>query len=61
MRETLDQCDEKTQARHVLIKRFRGASFRDVRTARRAAAFLQRQGYSGQVISELLQISIEEE
>jgi SOS response regulatory protein OraA/RecX len=61
IRATLDQCDEKTQAKRLLSKTFRGESFRDPRALRRAAAFLQRRGYSSQVIAELLQISIEEE
>ena len=61
IRETLGQYDEMTQARRLLTKRFRGENFRDGRTQRRAAAFLQRRGYSNRVISDLLRISIEEE
>jgi regulatory protein len=61
IRETLGQYDEMTQARRLLTKRFRGENFRDRQTQRRAAAFLQRRGYSNRVISDLLRISIEEE
>lgn len=61
IRATLEQCDERTQAKQLLAKRFRGENFRESRTLRRAAAFLQRRGYSGQVISDLLRIADPEE
>ena len=61
IRETLDQCDETTQAKRVLAKQFHSENFREPRTLRRAVAFLQRRGYSSQVISDLLQISNQEE
>jgi regulatory protein len=60
IRETLDHCDEKTQAKKLLAKRFHSENFRDLKTLRRAAAFLQRRGYSNQVISDLLQCPNEE-
>jgi regulatory protein len=53
MRETLDHCDEKTQAKKLLTKRFRREAFRDPKTLRRAIAFLQHRGYSDEVISDL--------
>ena len=55
IRETLDHCDEKTQAKKLLAKRFHSENFRDLKTLRRAAVFLQRRGYSSEVISDLLQ------
>jgi regulatory protein len=54
IRETLDHCDEKTQAKKLLAKRFHSENFRELKTLRRAAAFLQRRGYSSEVISDLL-------
>ena len=60
IRETLDQCDEKTQAKKLLAKRFNSENIRDLKTLRRAAAFLQRRGYSNQVISDLLRCPNEE-
>ena len=61
IRETLDQCDEKTQARRLLAKQFHSENLREPRTLRRAVAFLQRRGYSSQVIADLLRISDQEE
>jgi regulatory protein len=60
IRETLDHCDEKTQAKRLLAKRFHSESLGDVKTLRRAVAFLQRRGYSSQVISDLLRCPNEE-
>jgi regulatory protein len=60
IQETLDHCDEKTQAKKLLAKRFHSEDFRDLKTLRRAAVFLQRRGYSSEVISDLLQCPNEE-
>jgi regulatory protein len=60
IRETLDHCDEKTQAKKLLAKRFHSENFRDLKTLRRAAVFLQRRGYSSAVISDLLRCPNEE-
>ena len=54
LRDIFGRCDEKTQAQRLLAKRFGGEDLRDLKTLRRAAAFLQRRGYSNAVISELL-------
>jgi regulatory protein len=54
IQETLDHCDEKTQAKKLLAKRFHRENFRDLKTLRRAIAFLQHRGYSDDVISDLL-------
>ena len=61
IRETLDQCDETTQAKRLLAKRFHSENLREPRTLRRALAFLQRRGYSSRVIADLLRISDQEE
>jgi regulatory protein len=45
---------EVETARFWLEKRFSNKSFQDPKIARRAAAFLQRKGYSGKVISDLI-------
>jgi SOS response regulatory protein OraA/RecX len=61
IRETLDHCDEKTQAKKFLANRFRREDLRDPKTLRRAIAFLQHRGYSDQVISDLLRAANGEE
>ena len=61
IRETLDCCDEKTQAKRLLAKRFHSENFRDLKTLRRAIAFLEHRGYSSAVISDLLRYPNDEE
>lgn len=61
LRETFDQVDEAAQARRLLTKHFKGERLSEARIARRAAAFLQRRGYSGRVIFDLLRCSIDDE
>jgi regulatory protein len=61
LRETFDQVDEAAEASRLLTKRFKGERLTEPRAARRAAAFLQRRGYSGKVIFDLLRCSLEEE
>jgi regulatory protein len=48
---------ENSQARALLHKRFGSHRLQDQKTLRRAAAFLQRQGYSETVIREVLGLS----
>ncbi len=45
---------ETERAKWVLQKRFKGKSFRDPKSFRQAAAFLERQGFNGETIAELL-------
>ena len=45
---------ETERAKLVLQKRFKGKSFQDPKSLRQAAAFLERQGFSGEAIAELL-------
>jgi regulatory protein len=61
LRETFNQVDEAAQARRLLTKHFKGERLTETRIARRAAAFLQRRGYSGKVIFDLLRCSIDDE
>lgn len=61
LRETFDQLDETAQARRLLTKRFKGERLSEIRIARRAAALLQRRGYSGKVIFDLLRCSVEDD
>ena len=61
LRDIFDQVDETASAKRLLAKRFKGENFKDLKTLRRAAAFLQRRGYDGKVIFELLRYPIEED
>jgi regulatory protein len=61
LKDTFDQVDEAASAKRLLAKRFKGENFKDLRSIRRAAAFLQRRGYDAKVIFELLRYPIEED
>jgi regulatory protein len=61
LRELFEPKVELKTARLWLQKRFKGTSFQDPKSARRAAAFLQSQGYSGDVISDLINHRLEDE
>ena len=61
MRETFDQVDEGERARRLLTKHFKGGDLTDPKTMRRAAAFLQRRGYSSKVVFNLLRYSVEDD
>jgi SOS response regulatory protein OraA/RecX len=52
--EAFTEDDESRRARTILQKRFAPEQWREPRTRRRAAAFLQRRGYSEKVIREIL-------
>ena len=54
LRETFGASNERERARLVLEKRFRRERLDDGKILRRAAAFLQRRGYSETVILDLL-------
>jgi len=60
IRETFGPGDESENARKLLEKRFRNKKLEDPKMLRRAAAFLERRGYSRQVIFELLKRPLEE-
>jgi regulatory protein len=54
IRELFDQDNEQEAAKKIILKRFGGASLEEPKVLRRAVAFLQRRGYSDQVILDLL-------
>jgi regulatory protein len=57
VRETFDQGEEREKAKLVLEKRFKNQQLSDPKMLRRAASFLERRGYSSQVIFDLLRTS----
>lgn len=61
VRETFAEEDEQALARRLLAKRFTGKDLKDARVLRRAAALLQRRGYSAKTIFDLLKYSIDED
>jgi regulatory protein len=54
LRETFDQAEEREKAKSALQKRFKNKQLSDPKMLRRAAGFLERRGYSSQVIFDLL-------
>lgn len=60
IRETFGTGDESENARKLLEKRFRNQKLEGPKMLRRAAAFLERRGYSRHVIVELLNGPVEE-
>ena len=61
IRETFGPGDESENAKKLLENRFRNKKLEDVKMRRRAAAFLDRHGYSHRVIFELLKRPLEED
>jgi regulatory protein len=61
LRETFDQVDEDERAKRLLAKHFKDGALSEPKTMRRAAAFLQRRGYSSKVVFNLLRYSIEDD
>src|SRR5947207_2037282 len=59
--EAFGQGDEAEKAKLLLEKKFKNKKFDDVKILRRAAAFLQRRGYSNKVIVDLLKHPIEDD
>ena len=53
--------DEWKKAKSLLEKRFKSTQFDDPRMLRRAAGFLQRRGYSNEVIGDLLKQACEDD
>ena len=60
VREIFEQESQEQRARKVLQKRFKSENFQEPRALSRAVAFLQRRGYSSQVIFALLGYSIDD-
>ena len=61
VRETYAQEDEKTLARQLLAKRFKGQNLQEPKNLHRAVALLQRRGYSAKVVFDLLKYSVDED
>jgi SOS response regulatory protein OraA/RecX len=61
LRETFDQVDETSRAKQLLDKHFKGRDLTEPKILRRAVAFLQRRGYSSEVVFNLLRYSIEDD
>jgi regulatory protein len=61
LRETFDQVDEDERANRLLTKHFKGSDLSEPKTMRRAAAYLQRRGYSSKAIFNLLRYSVEDD
>ena len=61
VRKVFDEVDEASQARRLLNRRFKGEDLKEPKTKRRAAAFLFRQGYGSNVVSNLLGCLLEED
>ena len=59
--EAFGQGDEAEKAKLLLENKFKNQKFDDVKILRRAAAFLQRRGYSNKVIVDLLKHPIEDD
>lgn len=57
--ELFTEMDETEIAKRILAKRFTGQDLSEPKARGRAAAFLQRRGYSSKVIFDLLRCSIE--
>lgn len=60
VRETFGQSGEEEKAKKLLARRFKGQNFKDSKMLRRAAAFLERRGYSSELISDLLRHPVED-
>ena len=61
VRETFDQGEEREKAKALLEKRFKNKQLSDPKMLRRAAGFLERRGYSSQVIFDLLKHTAEDD
>ena len=61
MGETFAPGDESARARSLLAKRFKNQQLDDQKWLRRAVGFLQRRGYSSQVIFDLLKVTVEDD
>src|SRR5205809_653433 len=59
--DAFGQGDEAEKAKLLLENKFKNQKFDDVKILRRAAAFLQRRGYSNKVIVDLLKHPIEDD
>ena len=58
LKESFDRERDRARARAILERRFRGQDLQDLKTARRAVAYLRRRGYRDAVIAEALKLSL---
>jgi SOS response regulatory protein OraA/RecX len=58
---TFARGDEENNAKSLLDKNFKGVNLGDPKTLRRACAFLERRGYSSQVIFNLVRRPAEDD
>lgn len=58
---TFARGNEEKNARNLLEKKFRGVDLNDPKILRRAGAFLERRGYSSQVIFNLMRRRAEDD
>jgi regulatory protein len=56
-----NQADEEQKAKSLLEKKFKVHRLGDPKVLRRAAAFLQRRGFTAQVVHRLLQNAVQED
>jgi regulatory protein len=61
IREACDRQSERENAKRLLERKFRDEPLSDPKILRRAAAFLQRRGYTGETIFDLLRHHREED
>jgi regulatory protein len=54
LKESFDRERDSARSRAILERRFRGRDLKDLKTARRAVAYLRRRGYRDAVIAEVL-------
>jgi regulatory protein len=60
IQQAFKELSEKEKAKVVLERKFKGIDINDPKVLSRAAAFLERRGFSGKVISALLPVIAEE-
>jgi regulatory protein len=61
VRDTFGEVDESARAKSLLDKRFRSQRLDSPKMLRRAAGFLERRGYSRQVILDLLDHALDDD
>ncbi|HKA32678.1 MAG TPA: regulatory protein RecX [Candidatus Binatia bacterium] len=60
LKDSFDRERDNARARALLERRFRGQDLHDLKTARRAVAYLRRRGYRDALIAEVLKTPIED-
>jgi regulatory protein len=60
LKESFDRERDNARARAIVERRFRGQDLKDLKTARRAVAYLRRRGYRDAMIAEVLKTPMED-